>query len=63
MSIINKKSFILDEEDDDNYIETYTLPALVTSKPEVISIKKSMSWSAFLHFFINLYVILCVLTT
>ena len=51
MSIISKKSFILDDEDDDN-IETYTLPSLVTSKPETISIEKSMSWSAFLHVFI-----------
>ncbi len=51
MSIISKKSFILDE-DDDKDISTYTLPSLVTSKPEVISIKKSATWSAFLHVFV-----------
>ena len=48
MSLISKKSFILDEEDDRD-IESYVLPTLVTSKPEVISLKKSMSWSTFLH--------------
>ena len=48
MSLISQKSFILDEEEDKD-IEPYTLPALVTNKPEVISIEKSMTWSAFLH--------------
>ena len=52
MSIISKKSFILDDEDNDNEVGSYTLPSLVTNKAEVISIKKSMSWSAFLHVFI-----------
>jgi hypothetical protein len=51
VSIISKKSFILDE-DDDKDISTYTLPSLVTSNPEVISIKKSATWSAFLHVFV-----------
>lgn len=48
MSLISKKSFILDE-DDDRGVESYTLPALVTTKPEAFSMKKSVSWSAFLH--------------
>ena len=48
MSIISNKNFILDEEDNEDF-ESYTLPALFTNKPEVFSIKKSMSWSAFLH--------------
>lgn len=52
MSIISKKSFILDDEDDDKDIAPYTLPSLVTNKAETISIQKSMSWSAFLHLFI-----------
>ena len=52
MSIISKKSFILDDEDDDKDITPYTLPSLVTNKAESISIQKSMSWSAFLHVFI-----------
>lgn len=50
MSIISKKSFILDEEDNKN-IEPYELPSLITSKPEVISIKKSLAGSILLHIF------------
>lgn len=50
MSIISKKSFILDE-DDDKDIEPYELPTLVTSKPEAISIKKSLVGSLLVHFF------------
>ena len=49
MTIINKKSFILDEEDDKD-IEPYELPRLVTSKPEVIPVKKSLASSVLLHF-------------
>ena len=48
MSIISKKSFILDEDEDKNS-EEYTLPAIVTSAPEVIPIKKSLSISTALH--------------
>ncbi len=47
MSLISKKSFILDEEEDN--VEPYTLPTLVTSKPEVIPIKKSFLISTALH--------------
>ena len=50
MSIISKKSFILDE-DDDRDIEPYELPTLVTSKPEAIPLKKSLAGSLFLHIF------------
>ena len=48
MSLISKKSFILDE-DEEKDVEPYTLPALVTSKPEVIPIKKSFIISTALH--------------
>ena len=48
MSLISKKSFILDDEEDNN-IEPYILPSLVTNKPEVFSIKKSMTGSVLLH--------------
>ena len=48
MSIISKRSFILDE-DEDNNVEPYTLPSIVTSKPEVIPFKKSLAISTALH--------------
>lgn len=48
MSLISKKSFILDEDEDNNK-EPYKLPTLVTSKPEVIPIKKSLAISTALH--------------
>ena len=48
MSLINKKSFILDEEYNED-VEHYTLPALVKTKPEVISIKKTLLISTALH--------------
>lgn len=48
MSLISRKNFILDEEDDNN-IEPYVLPSLVTNKPEVIPIKKSVTGSVVLH--------------
>ena len=49
MSLISKKSFILDEEDDKD-LKPYTLPELVTTKAESIPFwKKSVSGSVFLH--------------
>lgn len=48
MSIISKKSFILDE-DEDKDIEPYSLPSIVTSKPEVIPFKNSLAISTALH--------------
>ena len=48
MTILNKKSFILDEDEDNNQ-EEYVLPSIVTSKPEVIPIKKSLAISTALH--------------
>ena len=47
MSLISKKSFILDEEDEN--IKEYHLPAIVTNKPEVIPFKKSLAISTVLH--------------
>ena len=48
MSLISKKSFILDE-DEEKDTEEYILPSIVTSKPEVIPIKKSLAISTALH--------------
>lgn len=48
MSLISKKSFILDEEEEKD-TELYTLPSIATSKPEVIPIEKSFAISAALH--------------
>ena len=47
MTLLNSK-FIPDEEEDNN-IEPYTLPNLVTSKPEVLPIQKSFAISTALH--------------
>ena len=49
MSLIDNQKFILDEEDE---LKTSydALPKLVTTKPEAISFKKSVSGSVFLHF-------------
>ncbi len=47
MAIISNKNFI--EEDEQKDIEEYTLPSIVTSKPEVIPIKKSLAISTALH--------------
>ena len=48
MSIISNRSFILDEEENrDN--ESYTLPRLITTKPEAIPISKSATGSVALH--------------
>lgn len=49
MSLINKKSFILDEDEDNKDIEEYVLPSIVTSKPEVIPFKRSLAISTALH--------------
>ncbi len=49
MSLISKKNFILDE-DENTDIDSYTLPSLITSKPEIIPLKKSMAASVFIHF-------------
>ena len=48
MSLISRNSFIQDE-DEDKILEDYTLPTIVTSKPEVISIKKSLAISSAMH--------------
>ena len=48
MSLISKKSFILDEEEE-RESNPYTLPSLVTTKPETLSMEKSMAGSVFLH--------------
>ena len=48
MSLISRNSFIQDEDEDKN-LEDYTLPSIVTSKPEVISIKKSLAISSAMH--------------
>ena len=47
MSIINRKSFLY--EDEEPYTKPYSLPSIVTSKPEVIPIKKSFMISTALH--------------
>lgn len=50
MSLISKKNFILDDEDDNKDIEPYSLPDLVTSKPEAIPFwQKSMAGSVLVH--------------
>jgi hypothetical protein len=49
VALISNKNFILDDEEDLD-LESYTLPDLITSKPETISFwKKSVSGSIFLH--------------
>jgi TonB family protein len=48
MSLISKKSFILDEENDEN-LKRFELPTLVKTKPEVIPIEKSLAISTALH--------------
>lgn len=48
MSIISRKNFIQDEDEEQN-IKPYTLPTLVTTKPEVISIEKAFAISTLLH--------------
>jgi len=49
VTLISKKNFITEEDEFDS--DSYVLPALVTSKPEVISVKKSFSISTGLHLF------------
>lgn len=48
MTIISKKSFILDE-DEDNKEDSYKLPSLVTSAPEVLPFKKTFAIATALH--------------
>ena len=48
MSLISRNSFIQDE-DEEKGIEEYTLPSIVTSKPEVIPIKNSLAISSAMH--------------
>ncbi len=48
MSLINRKSFILDE-DEDKDLKPFTMPAIVTSKPEVIPIEKTFAIATALH--------------
>jgi hypothetical protein len=52
VSLISKKSFILDDEDDNLKLKPYTLPKLVTTKPEVIPLGISVTGSCFLHIFV-----------
>ena len=47
MSLLDRKNFLYEEEDY-NYVK-YNLPKLVTTKPEVIPIKKSFAISTALH--------------
>lgn len=48
MSLISRNSFIQDE-DEEKDIEEYSLPSIVTSKPEVIPIKNSLAISSAMH--------------
>ena len=47
MSILERKCFL--EDNDENDKDIYRLPSVVTSKPEIISIKKSFAMSMALH--------------
>ena len=47
MALIDRKSFLY--EDDEQDVAPYVLPSIVTSKPEVIPIKKSFMISTALH--------------
>ena len=47
MSILERKSFLY--EGDDSDLKEYKLPSIVTSKPEVIPIEKSLAISTALH--------------
>ncbi len=47
MSLISNN--FLQDEDEDKNIEEYTLPSIVTSKPEVIPINKSLAISSAMH--------------
>lgn len=49
MSLISNRNFISDEYEDEKEISTYTIPKLVTTKPEVIPIQKSFAISTALH--------------
>lgn len=47
MSILGNRNFLRENEDSD--LREYTLPSIVTSKPEVIPIQKSLAISTALH--------------
>ena len=49
MSLISRKSFIQQEDERYKNLPEYTLPSIVTSKPEVIPIQKSLAISTALH--------------
>ena len=49
MSLIDKRSFLYDEDEVEQGVKTYTLPSIATSKPEVIPIMKSFTISTALH--------------
>jgi len=49
VTLINKKSFIDEDEEKDINEEKYVLPPIVTSKPEVIPFKRSLAISTALH--------------
>ena len=48
MTLIDKKNFLYEEDEGKNSTQ-YVLPSIVTSKPEVIPIKKSFAISTALH--------------
>lgn len=48
MSILNRNSFLYDEDEDQDF-KPYTVPALIKSKPEVIPMYKSFLISTALH--------------
>lgn len=54
VSIINKKSFILEDEEAD--LKPYTLPKFATSKPEAISLPKSTAGSIGIHILVPLLI-------
>lgn len=58
MSLLSKKSFLYEEEDN---TPEYKLPRLVMTKPEVISVPKSTSISLGLHFFVPMLIWLIAL--
>ena len=49
MALIDKKSFLYDEDEEEQGLKPYTLPTIATSKPEVIPIMKSFTISTALH--------------
>ena len=49
VSLIDKKSFLYEEDEEEQGVIPYTLPSIATSKPEVIPIMKSFTISTALH--------------